>query len=77
MNTDKRSSISIATFVYEKILAFYGTIRLVIMFRYNFYYMKATFYMAPAFMDKLVVHIAKKFRTLATIKVCSYAILPY
>ena len=31
------------------------------------------FYIAPAFMDKLVVHITKNFLNLPNIKVCLYA----
>lgn len=41
-------------------------------FRYNLDNMKDGFYIAPAFMDKLVVHITKNFMNLPNIKVYIY-----
>lgn len=39
------------------------------MIRYNFDNTKDGFYIAPAFMEKLIVHITKNFMTLPNIKV--------
>jgi hypothetical protein len=41
-------------------------------FRYDLDNMKDGFYIAPAFMDKLVVHITKNFMDLPNIKVHRY-----
>ncbi|KAL9332540.1 hypothetical protein ACSQ67_002150 [Phaseolus vulgaris] len=40
--------------------------------QYDFDNMKDGFYIAPAFLDKLVVHIAKNFMTLPNIKACHH-----
>ena len=46
------------------------------LFRYNLDNMVDGFYIAPEFMDRLVVHITKNFVTLPNIKVCSNGNLP-
>lgn len=50
-------------------------IRDLMLCRYNFDNNMDGFYIAPAFMDKLIVHITKNFMTLPNIKVIQTKIL--